>query len=125
MRIFAATIGLALMSPAVTSAMTIECRDLAFGQRLDKLSVGLDQDRVTVSSATGQLLGRYTFEILRQSADRVVLLGRQSTLPWRSPAIILSIDFKEARAWTPGDLEGLADGDEVAGSIEWVCRRAD
>jgi hypothetical protein len=122
----AATIGLALMSPAVASAMTIECRDLAFGQRVDKLSVAVDQGRATVSSAAGQLLGSYAFEILRQSADRIVLLGRQSTLPWPSPAVTLSIDLeKSSKARTLGDLEGLAEGDRIEGAIAWVCRRVD
>ncbi len=66
----AATIALALMWPAVTSAMTIECRDLTFDQRFDTLSVAVEQGRATVSSAAGRLLGGYAFEILHQSADR-------------------------------------------------------
>src|SRR5689334_14318624 len=44
----AMTIGLALTSPSNT-AMTIECRDLTFGARLEKLSVSLDQRRAAVS----------------------------------------------------------------------------
>ena len=114
--------GIALMSPVVAPAMTIECRDLAFGQHLSKLSVAMDQSRATVSSDAGQLLGRYTFEIVHQSASRVVLLGKQSTLPWVSPVVVLSIDLGGADAWTYREFAGSAEVDRIAGAIEWACR---
>src|ERR1700736_4583139 len=37
-----AIISVALMSPVAAPAMTIECRDLAFGQHVSKLSVAMD-----------------------------------------------------------------------------------
>ena len=114
--------GIALMSPVVASAMTIECRDLTFGQHLSKLSIAMDQSRATVSSGAEQLLGRYTFETIHQSAGRVVLLGEQSTLPWRSPVVLLSIDLEGANAWPHPEFAGSADADRVAGAIEWACR---
>jgi hypothetical protein len=123
MKTHVAAIGLALLSPALASAMTVECRDLTFGQPSDRLSVALDQGRASVSSATGQLLGGYTFEVLRQSLDRVILLGKQSTLPWRSPPVILSIDLGNAKA--PWNEKGLIEGDQVAGAVVWICRRAE
>jgi hypothetical protein len=115
-------ISAALMSPVAARAMTIECRDLAFGQHLSKLSVVVDQSRATVSSEAGQLLGRYTFEILHQSADRIVLRGKQSTLPWVSPIVVLSSDLGGAEASTHRELAGSVEGDRIAGAIEWVCR---
>jgi hypothetical protein len=115
-----AIISVALMSPVAAPAMTIECRDLAFGQHLRKLSVAMDQSRATVSSNAGQLLGRYTFEIVHQSVSRVVLLGEQSTLPWASPPVVLSIDLGEADAHP--ELGGSTDVDRIAGAIEWTCR---
>jgi hypothetical protein len=117
-----AIISVALMSPVAAPAMTIECRDLAFGQHLNKLSVAMDQSRATVSSDAGQLLGRYTFEIVHQSASRVVLLGKQSTLPWVSPVVVLSIDLGGADAWTYREFAGSAEVDRIAGAIEWACR---
>jgi hypothetical protein len=124
LKMCAAIICVALMSPVAAPAMTIECRDLAFGQRPSRLSVAIDQNRATVSSDAGQLLGRYTFEIVHQSASHVVLLGEQSTLPWVSPAVVLSIDLGEADAdaWTHLELAGSADVDRIAGAIEWTCR---
>jgi hypothetical protein len=122
LKICVAIISGALMSPVVALAMTIECRDLAFGQHLSKLSVVVDQSRATVSSEAGQLLGRYTFEILHQSADRIVLRGKQSTLPWVSPVVVLSIDLGGAEASTHRELAGSVEGDRIAGAIEWVCR---
>jgi hypothetical protein len=115
-------ISVALMSPVIARAMTIECRDLSFGQHLSKLSVAVDQSRVTVSSEAGQLLGRYAFEIVHQSADRVVLLGKQSTLPWVSPVVVLSIDLGGAEAWSHRELAGSVQVDRMAGAIEWACR---
>jgi hypothetical protein len=117
-----AIFSIALMSPVVALAMTIECRDLASGQRLGKLSVAVDQGRATVSSEAGQLLGRYTFEIIHQGADRVVLLGTQSTLPWVSSAVVLSIDLGAAELWTHRDLTGAVEVYRIAGAIEWACR---
>jgi hypothetical protein len=117
-----AIISVALMSPTVALTMTIECRDLAFGQHLSKLSVAMDRNRATVSSEAGQLLGRYTFEIAHQSAGRVVLLGKQSTLPWVSPVVVLSIDLGGAEAWTHREFAGSAEVDRIEGAIEWVCR---
>jgi hypothetical protein len=115
-------ISVALMSPVVALAMTIECRDLAFGQHLSNLSVAMDQSRATVSSETGQLLGRYTFEIVDQSAGHVVLLGKQSTLPWVSPVVVLSIDLGATEAWTHRELAGSVEVYRIAGAIEWACR---
>ena len=120
-----AIIGVALMSPTVALTMTIECRDLAFGQHLSKLSVAMDQSGATVSSEAGQLLSRYTFEIVHQSAGRVVLLGKQSTLPWVSPIVVLSIDLGGAEAWTHRELAGSVEVDRTAGAIEWACRPAE
>jgi hypothetical protein len=117
-----AIIGVALMSPTVALTMTIECRDLAFGQHLSKLSVAMDQRRATVSSEAGQLLGRYTFEIVHQSADHVVLLGKQSMLPWASPVVVLSIGLGKAQVWTHRELAGSVEVDRIAGAIEWACR---
>jgi hypothetical protein len=117
-----AIFSIALMSPVVALAMTIECRDLASGQHLGKLSVAVDQGRATVSSEAGQLLGRYTFEIIHQGADRVVLLGTQSTLPWVSSAVVLSIDLGAAELWTHRDLTGAVEVYRIAGAIEWACR---
>jgi len=122
LKICVAITSVALMSPVAAPAMTIECRDLAFGQHLSKLSVALDQSRATVSSDAGQLLGRYTFEIVHQSADRVVLLGKQSTLPWVSPVVVLSIDLGGAEALTHRKLAGSVEVDRIAGAIEWACR---
>jgi hypothetical protein len=123
MKTHVAAIGLALLSPALASAMTVECRDLTFGQRSDKLFVALDQGRASVSSATGQLLGSYSFEILRENVDSVVLLARQSALPWPSPVLILSIDLEGTKPWThQGD---LIEGYRIAGAIEWICRRVE
>ena len=122
LRMCVTIISVALMSPVAARAMTIECRDLAFGQHLSKLSVAVDQSRATVSSEAGQLLGRYAFEIVHQSADRVVLLGKQSTLPWVSPVVVLSIDLGGADAWTYREFAGSAEVDRIAGAIEWACR---
>ena len=122
LKICVAIISVALMSPVVALAMTIECRDLAFGQHLSKLSVAVDQSRATVSSEAGQLLGRYTFEVLHQSADRIVLLGKQSTLPWVSPVVVLSIDLGGTEARTHRELAGSVEVDRIAGAIEWACR---
>jgi hypothetical protein len=122
LKMCAAIISVAVMSPSAAPAMTIECRDLAFGQHLGKLSVALDQGRATVSSEAGQLLGRYTFEIVHQSADRVVLLGKQSMLPWVSPVVVLSIGLGKAQVWTHLELAGSVEVDRIAGAIEWACR---
>ena len=122
LRMCVTIISAALMSPVAARAMTIECRDLAFGQHLSKLSVAVDQSRATVSSEAGQLLGRYAFEIVHQSADRVVLLGKQSTLPWVSPVVVLSIDLGAAEAWSHRELAGSVEVDRIAGAIEWACR---
>jgi hypothetical protein len=122
LRMCVTIISVALMSPVAARAMTIECRDLAFGQHLSKLSVAVDQSRATVSSEAGQLLGRYAFEIVHQSADRVVLLGKQSTLPWVSPVVVLSIDLGAAEAWSHRELAGSVEVDRIAGAIEWACR---
>jgi hypothetical protein len=120
-----AIISVALMSPVVALAITIECRDLAFGQHLNQLSVAMDESQVTVSSEAGPLLGRYTFEKVHQSAGRVVLLGKQSTLPWRSPVVVLSIDLGGAEAWTYRDFAGPAEVYRISGAIEWACRAAE
>jgi hypothetical protein len=117
-----AIISVALMSPVAALAMTIECRDLAFGQHLSKLSVALDQSRATVSSEAGQLLGRYTFEIVHQSAGRVVLVGKQSTLTWVSPIVVLIVDLGGAEAWTYREFAGSAEVDRIEGAVEWACR---
>jgi hypothetical protein len=85
----------------------------------------MDQSGATVSSEAGQLLGRYTFEIVHQSAGRVVLLGKQSTLPWVSPIVVLSIDLGGAEAWTHRELAGSVEVDRTAGAIEWACRPAE
>ena len=122
LRMCVTIISVALMSPVAARAMTIECRELAFGQHLSKLSVAVDQSRATVSSEAGQLLGRYAFEIVHQSADRVVLLGKQSTLPWVSPVVVLSIDLGAAEAWSHRELAGSVEVDRIAGAIEWACR---
>jgi hypothetical protein len=102
--------------------MTIECRDLTLDQSVDRLSVSLEQRPVAVSSATGQLLGRYSFEVLRRTPDGVILRGRQSALPWPSPILVLGIDLDGTKTWA--QLRGLLEGDGTAGAIEWVCRRS-
>ena len=119
----AVVIGIALSTPAIGLAMTIECRDLAFGQHLGKLSIVVDQDRASVSADAGQLLGRYAFEVLQKSPDLIVLHGRQSTLPWRSPVVVLRIALEPTHEWGHGRLAGSPDVDHTAGAIEWACRQ--
>ena len=120
MKTLVGTMGMVLLSPALVSAMTIECRDLTFGRALYTLSVELDQGRATIPSTTGRLLGRYSFEVLGQNADSVVLLGRQSALPWPSPALLVIVDLEGAKAREQP--ENPIESYRIAGAIEWACR---
>jgi hypothetical protein len=119
----ATTLALAMLSPALVWGMTVECRDLTLGQWSEQLTVALGQRRAVVSPQTGLLLGRYSFEILRQTPDIIVLLGQQSAMPWPSPVLVLGIDLEGTKTWA--QLGGLFQGDRIAGAIEWVCRRTE
>jgi hypothetical protein len=121
--IFAASIIAILSSSVIASAMTVECRDLAFGRQTSRLSIALNQSGPVVSSEAGPLLGRYTFTILRQSADQIALLKQQSTLPWRSPPLVLWISLEPMDVWMRGGRGHLINSDDLAGAIEWTCKR--